>query len=128
MTDARHDSTSNAYHTTVPCLVGRYEYVYYIIIFTLKLSSCRIVGINTTSRAEHGVAQTREIVCTKAVMTDVVARGMLCSTGCVVFNNYNAGLNVAEVAHDCQPQVTRFVIDELHATNTWHGKLSVCSN
>ena len=23
ITDARHDSTSNAYHTTVPCLSGR---------------------------------------------------------------------------------------------------------
>ena len=22
--DARHDSTANAYHTTVPCLSGRY--------------------------------------------------------------------------------------------------------
>ena len=25
ITDARHDSTANAYHTTVPCLSGRYE-------------------------------------------------------------------------------------------------------
>ena len=25
MTDARHDSTSNAYHTTVACLSGRYS-------------------------------------------------------------------------------------------------------
>ena len=24
ITDARHDSTSNAYHTTVPCLSGTY--------------------------------------------------------------------------------------------------------
>ena len=25
MTDARHDSTSNAFHTTVPCITGRYK-------------------------------------------------------------------------------------------------------
>ena len=25
ITDARHDSTSNAFHTTVPCLSGRWE-------------------------------------------------------------------------------------------------------
>ena len=39
-------------------------------------STCRIVGISTVSRAEHHVAQTREIVCTRKVMADVVARGM----------------------------------------------------
>ena len=36
-------------------------------------STCRI---STVSRAEHRVAQTREIVCTRKVMADVVARGM----------------------------------------------------
>ena len=25
ITDARHDSTANAFHTTVPCLSGRYN-------------------------------------------------------------------------------------------------------
>ena len=28
MTDARHDSTANAYHTTVACLAGRWETVF----------------------------------------------------------------------------------------------------
>ncbi|KAL5491022.1 hypothetical protein EMCRGX_G016236 [Ephydatia muelleri] len=53
--------------------------------------------------------ETREIVCTRKVMADVVARG----------------LNVTEVAHDFQSQVTRFVTDELRAINsydTWHVK------
>jgi hypothetical protein len=27
ITDARHDSTANAYHTTVPCLSGRFVFV-----------------------------------------------------------------------------------------------------
>eukprot|EP00731_Ephydatia_muelleri_P015271 Em0008g991a len=52
--------------------------------------------------------ETREIVCTRKVMADVVARG----------------LNVTEVAHDFQSQVTRFVTDELRAINsydTWHA-------
>ena len=48
-----------------------------MIFFNLRsYSSCRIVGISTVSCAEHRVAQTREIVCTRKVMADVVARGM----------------------------------------------------
>ena len=39
-------------------------------------STFRIVGISTVSRAEHRVAQTREIGCTRKVMAHVVARGM----------------------------------------------------
>lgn len=75
MTDARHDSTSNAYHTTVPCLTGRYELHMHVLVITFSFSTCRIVGICTVSRAEHRIAQTREIVCTRKVMADVAARG-----------------------------------------------------
>eukprot|EP00731_Ephydatia_muelleri_P034941 Em0087g10a len=49
ITDARHDSTSNAYHSTVPCLAGRQQ---------------------------HRVAQTREVACTKIVLPQVIARGL----------------------------------------------------
>ena len=28
ITDARHDSSANAFHTTVPCMSGRYATVY----------------------------------------------------------------------------------------------------
>ena len=74
------------------------------------------------------MAQTREIVCTRKVIADVVARGYFL---CYHFNENSfhfstAGLNVTEVAHDYQPQVSRFVTNELHATNsydTWHGKV-----
>ena len=32
ITDARHDSTANAYHTTVPCLSGRYyHWLFYVL-------------------------------------------------------------------------------------------------
>eukprot|EP00731_Ephydatia_muelleri_P024582 Em0016g853a len=49
ITDARHDSTSNAYHSMVPCLAGRQQ---------------------------HRVAQTREVACTKIVLPQVIARGL----------------------------------------------------
>eukprot|EP00731_Ephydatia_muelleri_P002848 Em0001g2848a len=61
ITDARHDSSANAYHSTVPCIAG---------------STRRIVGIATLSRPEHRVAQTREVACTKIVLPQVVARGL----------------------------------------------------
>ncbi|KAL5517552.1 hypothetical protein EMCRGX_G003114 [Ephydatia muelleri] len=61
ITDARHDSSANAYHSTVPCMAG---------------STRRIVGIATLSRPEHRVAQTREVACTKIVLPQVVARGL----------------------------------------------------
>eukprot|EP00731_Ephydatia_muelleri_P036853 Em0338g4a len=47
--DALHDSTSNAYHSTVPCLAGRQQ---------------------------HRVAQTREVACTKIVLPQVIARAL----------------------------------------------------
>ena len=50
ITDVRHDSTANVYHTTVPCLV-----VY----------------------LEGTVAQTRELACTRAVIPEVTNRGDL---------------------------------------------------
>ena len=40
ITDARHDSTANAYHTTVPCLSGRYAILIpyiYIYIYTPRM-------------------------------------------------------------------------------------------
>ena len=37
MTDARHDSTSNAYHTTVVCITGRFGLCYCNIAFLINL-------------------------------------------------------------------------------------------
>uniref|UniRef100_A0A1X7USZ7 Mutator-like transposase domain-containing protein n=1 Tax=Amphimedon queenslandica TaxID=400682 RepID=A0A1X7USZ7_AMPQE len=61
ITDARHDSTANAYHTTVPCLSG---------------SIHKIVGCVTLSRKEHTCAQTRELACTKEVLPLVMSKGL----------------------------------------------------
>ncbi|KAL5494100.1 hypothetical protein EMCRGX_G015373 [Ephydatia muelleri] len=61
ISDARHDSTSNAYHSTVPCLAG---------------STHRIVENSTLSRQQHRVAQTREVACTKIVLPQVIAQGL----------------------------------------------------
>lgn len=97
ITDARHDSTANAFHTTVPCLSG---------------STMKIVGLSTLSRTEHSIPQTRELECTKIVVPQVKDRG----------------LNIVEVAHDMQQQVSKFVTNEMKLVNsfdTWHGTKNV---
>ena len=80
MTDARHDSTANAYHSTVACLSGRCAAFLHVHIEILYLASCstsRIVGICTVSREKHTIAQTRELECTKIVLPQVIALGIL---------------------------------------------------
>ena len=59
--DARHDSTSNAYHTTVPCLMG---------------TTHKIAAVQTLSRETHRVAQTREVDATMLVLEQATDRGM----------------------------------------------------
>ena len=77
ITDTRHDSTANAYHTTVPCLSGRLELqlkcVFIFILLHISIFSMkRILGISTLSREDHSVAQTRELECTKVVLPRVI--------------------------------------------------------
>ena len=43
ITDAWHDSTSNAFHTTVPCLSGRWEISNYCIFSVLTVFTIIIV-------------------------------------------------------------------------------------
>ena len=59
--DARHDSTCNAYHTTVPCLMG---------------TTHRIAAVQTLSRETHRVAQTREVDATLLVLEQAKDRGI----------------------------------------------------
>ncbi len=48
-----------------------------IYLFTYFLSSTKkIVGISTVSRTDHGVAQTRELQCTKIAVPQAIARGV----------------------------------------------------
>ena len=63
ITDTRHDSTANAFHTTVPCLSGRLENQYKFVYISMYIlfSTKRIVGIATLPRVGHSVAQTREL-------------------------------------------------------------------
>ena len=92
ITDAWHDSTANAYHTTLSCLSGRCSaaVVRYVVLYiqvdvhehvcdgpcsVLTSSTKKIVGISTISRKEHSVPQTREVACTKDVLPQVLARG-----------------------------------------------------
>lgn len=74
MTDARHDSCVNAYHTTVPCIAG---------------GTHKVVGVKTLSRFEHGTAQTRECVAIVAVLDDVIARGEVLVQLCVLLCDSN---------------------------------------
>ncbi|XP_019856532.1 PREDICTED: uncharacterized protein LOC109585045 [Amphimedon queenslandica] len=93
ITDARHDSTANAFYTTVPCLSG---------------STHKVLDIATVSRADHSIAQTREVACTKVVLHKVISKGV----------------NVVEVAHDIQQQVSNYITKDLNLKNsfdTWHG-------
>ena len=37
------------------------------------------------------------------------------------------GLNVVEVAHDCQPSVKKYIVDDsgmVNSFDTWHGKIT----
>ena len=62
MTDARHDSCVNAFHTTVPCIIGETH---------------KVAGIKTLSWTEHTTAQTREISATMEVLENVLEKGKL---------------------------------------------------
>ena len=44
-----------------------------LVLFSLQYSEDS--GISTVSRTDHSIAQTRELVCTKIVVPQVVARG-----------------------------------------------------
>eukprot|EP00731_Ephydatia_muelleri_P009728 Em0005g314a len=96
ITDARHDSTSNAYHSTVPCLAG---------------STHRIVGISTLSRQQHRVAQTREVACTKIVLPQVIARGLNITE---VAHDYQATIKL---------YVRQ--LGMVNSYDTWHGTKNV---
>ena len=43
----------------------------------LSYSTMKILGIATISRADHSVAQTRELECTKVAVPQVIDRGQL---------------------------------------------------
>ena len=78
ITDARHDSTSNAFHTTVPCLSDRLKFSLFFCTWCCELSlslfcsTKRILGYSTKSRVDHLTAQTRELECTKEVLPSVI--------------------------------------------------------
>ncbi|XP_064401110.1 uncharacterized protein LOC135347149 [Halichondria panicea] len=97
ITDARHDSTANAYHTTVPCLSG---------------SNKKILGISTLSRAEHSTAQTRELACTKLVIPQVQSRGIE-----VIEVAHDMQAQVAKYVSD--------KLGLINSYDTWHGTKNV---
>ena len=127
MTDARHDSTSNAYHTTVTCLSVRYKlYMSDVLCYkslSLMTALLRLWGY-AVSREEHTIAQTRELVCTKKVLPEVISRTAMCIIQVPTLLLYT-GQNVVEVAHNIQHSVSRYIIYSLALVNTydtWHGE------
>ena len=100
--------------------------MHYIQIHVL-CSTHKVVGISTLSRADHGIPQTREVACTKEVLrlheVRHVNRGLQNA-----IHKFLVGLNVTEVAHDIQQQVSRFITADLSLVNsydTWHGTAHV---
>ena len=84
-------------------------------------------------RPEHAIAQTREFQCTKVVLPQVIGRGEI-----IIYLNISfifmlsyiiyLGLNVTEVGHDMQAQVSKYVTETLQLINsydTWHGTLQL---
>ena len=101
MTDARHDSCVNAYHTTVPCIAG---------------ATHKVVGIRTPSRTEHATAQTREVVATTEVLGVVKERGgvNMCLHGIMMSEAIKcsyAGLAFTEVAHNNNVSLTKRIVE-----------------
>lgn len=100
ITDARHDSTSNAFHTTVPCLSG---------------STKRILGCATVSRKDHAIAQTRELEATKVVIPQVLEQDLnimeVAHDNAATVKNY-----ITEDLH------------LLNSYDTWHGTKNVAKS
>ena len=101
----------------------------FIILFIY--SNKKVVGISTISRREHLAAQSRELVATREVLPQVTGKGKLRQEINIDVYPYTylvLELNIVEVAHDYQPQVTRYVTDDLQLLNsydTWHGNYLV---
>ena len=116
------------------CLEGNISRIYmHVTPLQAKLSCIsthKILGISTISRAEHSVAQTREQACTKVVIPQVQARGLCTSVAQkIVFIILYTDLTITEVAHDIHSGVTNYVTKTLKLVNsydTWHGNLYAC--
>ncbi len=79
------------------------------------------------SRTDHGVAQTQEFQCTKIAVPQAIALVWHLFVYVLYYAKQycNSGLNVVEVAHDMQHQVSHYVTSDLGLKNcfdTWHDK------
>ena len=73
---------ANTYHTTVPCIAGRYikfniKTLSILSIFFVTTSTHKIVAISTVARPDHVIAQTKELAITKKVLPNVIAKGKM---------------------------------------------------
>ena len=119
--------TQQQMRTIQQCLVcqeGIHPIIFASSSVNFFFSTHRIIAISTISRADHGIAQTRELACTKVVVPQAVARGIFLWYESCSLAQPCAGLNVVEVAHDIQQQVSKYISSDLKMVNsydTWHG-------
>uniref|UniRef100_A0A1X7UBH2 Uncharacterized protein n=1 Tax=Amphimedon queenslandica TaxID=400682 RepID=A0A1X7UBH2_AMPQE len=92
--EVQHDSTANAYHTSVPCLSG---------------SIHKIVGCVTLFRKEHTCAQTRELASAKEVLPLVISKGL----NVTEVAHDNSPPVTSYIVEELKLK---------HSYDTWHGK------
>ena len=71
------------------------------------------------------------MACTKIVLPQVIARGLLLCPNSLQFHIYfhsNEGLNITEVAHDYQSTIKQYAegLGMVNSYDTWHGMVSIC--
>ncbi|XP_068752792.1 uncharacterized protein [Montipora capricornis] len=97
ITDARHDSSRSAAHTTVSAL---------------SFSTKKVVGVLNWSRASDVAAVSREVPMTKELLTLLIE---------------TQGFHISEVAHDFVLQLKTWIVSKgiLNSFDSWHGAKSV---
>ena len=68
------------------------------------------------------------MACTKIVLPQVIAQGLLLSLQFHIYFHTNEGLNITKVAHDYQSTIKQYVeeLGMVNSYNTWHGMVSIC--
>ena len=69
-------------------------------------STHKILGISTVARSDHAIAQTRELQCTKVVIPQVIARGIMTMKSMYMYkvhthNMYNVCIRVVYSTCTC---------------------------
>ena len=80
-----------------------------------------LLEISTLSRQQHRVAQTREVACTKIVLPQVIARGLLLCPNILQFHIFFLTKPMTQAT-------IKLYVRQLGMVNSydpWHGKVSI---